>query len=45
VIVATNHSEYADIAARVPRGALLVDPWNVSGSADVFATAGQPIAT
>jgi UDP-N-acetyl-D-mannosaminuronic acid dehydrogenase len=45
VIVATNHSDYADIAARVPRGALLVDPWNVSGSADVFATAGQPIAT
>jgi UDP-N-acetyl-D-mannosaminuronic acid dehydrogenase len=45
VIVATNHSDYADIGARVPRGALLVDPWNVSGSADVFATAGQPIAT
>jgi UDP-N-acetyl-D-mannosaminuronic acid dehydrogenase len=45
VIVATNHSDYADIAARVPRGAQLVDPWNVSGSADVFATAGQPIAT
>jgi UDP-N-acetyl-D-mannosaminuronic acid dehydrogenase len=45
VIVATNHSDYADIAERVPRGALLVDPWNVSGSADVFATAGQPIAT
>jgi UDP-N-acetyl-D-mannosaminuronic acid dehydrogenase len=45
VIVATNHSEYRDLAARVPRGALLVDPWNVTGSADVFATAGQPIAT
>jgi UDP-N-acetyl-D-mannosaminuronic acid dehydrogenase len=45
VIVATNHSAYEDIAGRVPRGALLVDPWNVTGSADVFATAGQPIAT
>jgi UDP-N-acetyl-D-mannosaminuronic acid dehydrogenase len=45
VIVATNHSDYADLAARLPSGALLVDPWNVTGSADVFATAGQPIAT
>jgi UDP-N-acetyl-D-mannosaminuronic acid dehydrogenase len=45
VIVATNHSDYRDIASRLPRGALLVDPWNVTGSADVFGTAGQPIAT
>jgi UDP-N-acetyl-D-mannosaminuronic acid dehydrogenase len=45
VIVATNHSDYGDLAGRVPRGAMLVDPWNVTGSADVFATAGQPIAT
>jgi UDP-N-acetyl-D-mannosaminuronic acid dehydrogenase len=45
VIVATNHSDYEDVAARVPRGAQLVDPWNVTGSADVFATAGQPIVT
>ena len=45
MIIATNHSEFADLGARIPRGALLVDPWNVTGSADVFAPAGQPIAT
>jgi UDP-N-acetyl-D-mannosaminuronic acid dehydrogenase len=45
VIIATNHSEFASIADRLPRGALVVDPWKVTGSADVFATAGQPIAT
>jgi UDP-N-acetyl-D-mannosaminuronic acid dehydrogenase len=45
VIIATNHAEYADVAGRVPHRALLVDPWNVTGGADVFATAGQPIAT
>jgi UDP-N-acetyl-D-mannosaminuronic acid dehydrogenase len=37
VVIATNHSEFEQIAARVPRDAWLVDPWNVSGSGQVFA--------
>ena len=37
VVIATNHSEFEQIASRVPRDAWLVDPWNVSGSGQVFA--------
>src|SRR5690242_8580127 len=37
VVIATNHSEFEQIAAKVPRDAWLVDPWNVSGSGQVFA--------
>ena len=41
VVVATNHAEFERILPRVPRGAWLVDPWNVSGSGQVFAFAEE----
>src|SRR3954452_15039702 len=37
VVIATNHSEFEQLIGRVPRDAWLVDPWNVSGSGQVFA--------
>src|ERR671923_653415 len=37
VVVATNHSEFEDLLGRLPDGALLVDPWNVTGASRVFA--------
>jgi UDP-N-acetyl-D-mannosaminuronic acid dehydrogenase len=37
VIVATNHSEYYDLLPRLPADALVVDPWNVTGTGQVFA--------
>jgi UDP-N-acetyl-D-mannosaminuronic acid dehydrogenase len=37
VVVATNHSEYDDILPLLPRDALVVDPWNVTGTGEVFA--------
>jgi UDP-N-acetyl-D-mannosaminuronic acid dehydrogenase len=37
VVIATNHSAYDDVLAQVPKSALVVDPWNVTGSAQVFA--------
>jgi UDP-N-acetyl-D-mannosaminuronic acid dehydrogenase len=41
IVVATNHSEFEGLAERVPPGALLVDPWNVTGSGQVFAYADE----
>ncbi len=41
VIVATNHSEFDELVPRLPAGALLVDPWNVTGAARVFASAEE----
>jgi UDP-N-acetyl-D-mannosaminuronic acid dehydrogenase len=41
VIVATNHSVYEDLVSKLPREAVLVDPWNVSGAGRVFATAEE----
>jgi UDP-N-acetyl-D-mannosaminuronic acid dehydrogenase len=37
VVVATNHKEFEGLLADVPKDALIVDPWNVSGSGQVFA--------
>src|SRR3954454_17871562 len=37
VVVATNHTEFETLLPHLPRKALLVDPWNVTGSAQVFA--------
>jgi UDP-N-acetyl-D-mannosaminuronic acid dehydrogenase len=37
VVVATNHSAFEGLVRRLPDGALLVDPWNVTGSGRVFA--------
>jgi UDP-N-acetyl-D-mannosaminuronic acid dehydrogenase len=41
VVIATNHSEFEGLLPRVPRDALLVDPWNVTGSSQVFAFADE----
>jgi UDP-N-acetyl-D-mannosaminuronic acid dehydrogenase len=45
VIVATNHPEFEDLVSRLPASALLVDPWNVTGSARVFASADELVTT
>jgi UDP-N-acetyl-D-mannosaminuronic acid dehydrogenase len=45
VIVATNHSAFDDLVPRLPQGALLVDPWNVTGAARVFAHADELVRT
>src|SRR3954465_10255312 len=42
VIVATNHSEFEGVLASIPDRALVVDPWNVTGSRRVLAYAEQP---
>jgi UDP-N-acetyl-D-mannosaminuronic acid dehydrogenase len=43
VIVATNHSEYDALLPRLPDGAIVVDPWNVTGTGEVFALAGARV--
>jgi UDP-N-acetyl-D-mannosaminuronic acid dehydrogenase len=45
VVIATNHSEFERLAQRLPAGAVLVDPWNVSGAGRVFATQEELVAT
>jgi UDP-N-acetyl-D-mannosaminuronic acid dehydrogenase len=45
VVIATNHSAYDHVLPQIPRSALLVDPWNVTGSAQVFAYADELAAT
>jgi UDP-N-acetyl-D-mannosaminuronic acid dehydrogenase len=44
VVVATNHSAFEDLLARLPDGVLLVDPWNATGSGRVFATVRERAA-
>jgi UDP-N-acetyl-D-mannosaminuronic acid dehydrogenase len=44
VIVATNHSEFEDLLGELPPSALVVDPWNVTGSSQVFAYADELVA-
>jgi UDP-N-acetyl-D-mannosaminuronic acid dehydrogenase len=41
VVVATNHREFETVLPQIPRDALVVDPWNVTGSAQVFAFADE----
>jgi UDP-N-acetyl-D-mannosaminuronic acid dehydrogenase len=41
VIVATNHPEFEQLPRAVAAGAVLVDPWNVTGSGRVFAAAHE----
>jgi UDP-N-acetyl-D-mannosaminuronic acid dehydrogenase len=49
VIIATNHSEFSgsqilrDIIAGAKPDCLVVDPWNASGSAQVFAYAAEAL--
>jgi UDP-N-acetyl-D-mannosaminuronic acid dehydrogenase len=45
VVIATNHSGFEGLARRLPEGAVLVDPWNVSGAGRVFATQDELVAT
>jgi UDP-N-acetyl-D-mannosaminuronic acid dehydrogenase len=44
VVVATNHSEYDDILPRLPGDAVVVDPWNVTGTGEVFALVRELVA-
>ncbi|MGH2715359.1 MAG: nucleotide sugar dehydrogenase [Thermoleophilaceae bacterium] len=44
VVVATNHSSFENLLGRLPDGAVLVDPWNVSGSGRVFGTVRERAA-
>jgi UDP-N-acetyl-D-mannosaminuronic acid dehydrogenase len=44
VVVATNHSAFEEVVARLPDGVLLVDPWNATGSGRVFATVRERAA-
>jgi UDP-N-acetyl-D-mannosaminuronic acid dehydrogenase len=37
VMIATNHSAFEHVLPQIPGHALVVDPWNVTGSAQVFA--------
>jgi UDP-N-acetyl-D-mannosaminuronic acid dehydrogenase len=43
VIVATNHSAYDNLLERLPDGVLLVDPWNATGSGEVFGRTRVPV--
>jgi UDP-N-acetyl-D-mannosaminuronic acid dehydrogenase len=44
VVVATNHASFEDLLGRLPDGAVLVDPWNVTGSGRVFGTTRERAA-
>src|SRR4051794_5844738 len=41
VVVATNHSDFQGLLDRLEPNVLLVDPWNVSGSGQVFGYAEE----
>ncbi len=41
LIVATNHSAFEGVLPQVPPEALVVDPWNMTGSGQVFAYASE----
>ena len=45
IIVATNHSAYDNLLERLPlpQDALIVDPWNATGSGEVFSRARVPV--
>jgi UDP-N-acetyl-D-mannosaminuronic acid dehydrogenase len=44
VVVATDHSDFEGLVARLPQGTLLVDPWNVTGAGRVFGTVRERAA-
>jgi UDP-N-acetyl-D-mannosaminuronic acid dehydrogenase len=44
VMIATNHSAFEHVLAQIPGHALVVDPWNVTGSAQVFAFADELVS-
>jgi UDP-N-acetyl-D-mannosaminuronic acid dehydrogenase len=45
IIIATNHSAFQTLLSQAPLGALVVDPWNVTGSSQVFAYADELVAS
>jgi UDP-N-acetyl-D-mannosaminuronic acid dehydrogenase len=48
VVIATNHSAFEGLLAsdsKLPAGAVLVDPWNVTGAGRVFGTADELVRT
>jgi UDP-N-acetyl-D-mannosaminuronic acid dehydrogenase len=44
VMIATNHSDFERVLADVPSSAIVVDPWNVTGSRQVFAYADELVS-
>jgi UDP-N-acetyl-D-mannosaminuronic acid dehydrogenase len=44
VVVATNHSAFADLCERLPEGTLLVDPWDATGAGRVFGVVRERAA-
>jgi UDP-N-acetyl-D-mannosaminuronic acid dehydrogenase len=44
VMIATNHSAFEQVLRQIPGHALVVDPWNVTGSAQVFAFADELVS-
>ena len=44
MVIATNHSGFDGVLPQLPRSALLVDPWNVTGYAQVFAYADELVS-
>jgi UDP-N-acetyl-D-mannosaminuronic acid dehydrogenase len=44
VMIATNHSAFEHVLPQIPKHALVVDPWNVTGSAQVFAYADELVS-
>jgi UDP-N-acetyl-D-mannosaminuronic acid dehydrogenase len=44
VMIATNHSAFEHVLRQIPAHALVVDPWNVTGSAQVFAYADELVS-
>jgi UDP-N-acetyl-D-mannosaminuronic acid dehydrogenase len=44
VIIATNHSEFQNVLELIPDGVLLADPWNSTGSGQVFGTVREHAA-
>jgi UDP-N-acetyl-D-mannosaminuronic acid dehydrogenase len=45
VMIATNHSAFDSVLGQVPGHALVVDPWNVTGSSQVFAYADELVGS
>jgi UDP-N-acetyl-D-mannosaminuronic acid dehydrogenase len=45
VLIATNHSAFEQLLPRLAGHALIVDPWNVTGSGQVFAYADELVST
>jgi len=44
VVIATNHSAFDGLLGDLPAAALVVDPWNVAGSGQVFAYPDEHLA-